>query len=83
MNAQMEATRLALKALNRLLDDTDPVLEAEKALKAIEEVLENPGDVNQAGNIKELDNLIDSSLSRMGLVFMGRELERLLKERNT
>lgn len=69
-----EALKLALEALKR--GETELRW---KALSAIEEALNIPAGNWKGSTIEELDKLVNSNLSRIGLCF---ELERLLWERN-
>ena len=81
-----EVLKLALKALEEAVNYTScpswsPSMteECNAAIAAIQEALRTPAGNWKGSTIEELDKLVNSSLSRIGLCF---ELERLLWERN-
>lgn len=74
-----EALKLALKALEYPGNIWHMDCPKDKAITAIQESLRTPAGNWKGSTIEELDKMVNSSLSRIGLCF---ELERLLWERN-
>ena len=73
-----EALKLALEALEMFCEH-GAILRPIETRDAIREALNTPAGNWRGSTIEELDKMMNSSLSRIGLCF---ELERLLWERN-